>query len=88
IIQNREIGPDEEVESLDAVNQFGNITKKKAILWKWDSIVKLNKKLTKKISEEIIDFCSDNNVDTYRGQFYKQKLGCAMGSTLSSILAQ
>ncbi|XP_044751862.1 uncharacterized protein LOC123311819 [Coccinella septempunctata] len=37
---------------------------------------------------EIVSFLLENNYCTYKGEFFKQIFGCAMGSKLSPILAQ
>lgn len=76
--------------SLDVVNLFGNLDKHdviKVIKEKWNQI-KNHTQINMELFLEIVSFLLENNYCTYKGEFFQQIFGCAMGSKLSPILAQ
>lgn len=89
-INDFEIPDDHRLISLDVVNLFGNLEKKKIIeilKLKWENI-RPHTNLDMNLFMEIITFLLENNYCTFQGEFYQQIFGCAMGSKLSPILAQ
>ncbi|XP_044745168.1 uncharacterized protein LOC123307031 [Coccinella septempunctata] len=77
------------IASFDVVNLFGNLDKNniiKILEKKWEQIQE-HANIDKELFLEITLFILENNYCTFRGKFYQQIFGCAMGSEISPILA-
>lgn len=88
-INNFQLPNNHKLASFDVVNLFGNLEKNKimeVLEKKWDKI-RTHTKIEKKVFMEITMFLLENNYCTFRGKFYQQVFGCAMGSKLSPILS-
>ncbi|XP_062713448.1 uncharacterized protein LOC134290344 [Aedes albopictus] len=75
--------------SFDAVSLFTNVTKDVVvhdIIMMWDEIGK-NTEINLDFFLEIVGFCFDASFFCFRGKYYHQISGTAMGSPLSPILA-
>lgn len=75
--------------SFDVVSLFTNIPKELVvhdIIMNWNDIGKATN-INLDLFLEIITFCIDNNYFRFRGKYYEQTFGTAMGSPLSPILA-
>lgn len=97
-VKGMDVPLNHEVVSLDVTNLFGNISGELAMEVlgeRWESIDPqficpkirdINKR--KDLFMKMLQFIFDNNYFAYNDTYYKQVFGCAMGSTLSPILAQ
>ncbi|XP_044755068.1 uncharacterized protein LOC123314022 [Coccinella septempunctata] len=88
---NNYILPDNyKIVSFDVVNLFGSLEKNLIVgvlKNKWEDI-KQHTSMDEDTFFEIMSFLLDKNYCTFRGKFYSQIVGCAMGSELSPIIAQ
>ncbi|XP_044745169.1 uncharacterized protein LOC123307032 [Coccinella septempunctata] len=69
------------IASFDVVNLFGNLDKNniiKILEKKWEQIQE-HANIDKELFLEITLFILENNYCTFRGKFYQQVFGCAMG---------
>ncbi|XP_044754436.1 uncharacterized protein LOC123313562 [Coccinella septempunctata] len=90
MVKNLKIPEDHRLVSFDVVNLFGNLDKNKIIdilKSKWHKI-RQHTVVDEKLFFEIVEYVLSNNYCTFRGKFYKQVFGCAMGSKVSPIVAQ
>lgn len=88
-VNNMQIPPDHILVSFDAVSLFTNVTKEVVthdIIMMWDEIRK-NTEINLDFFLEIVNFCFDASFFCFRGKYYHQISGTAMGSPLSPILA-
>lgn len=88
-INNFQLPNNHKIVSFDVVNLFGNLDKNNIIRIlekKWETI-QYHAKMDKDLFLEIIQYILENNYCTFRGKFYQQIFGCAMGSKLSPILS-
>ncbi|XP_044749651.1 uncharacterized protein LOC123310247 [Coccinella septempunctata] len=88
-INNFQLPNNHKIVSFDVVNLFGNLDKNNIIRIlekKWETI-QHHTKMDKDLFLEIIQYILENNYCTFRGKFYQQIFGCAMGSKLSPILS-
>ncbi|XP_062713203.1 uncharacterized protein LOC134290163 [Aedes albopictus] len=75
--------------SFDVVSLFTNIPKDlvlRDIIMNWQSIKKVTD-INLDLFLEIVEFCLDSSYFCFRGKYYVQTFGTAMGSPLSPILA-
>lgn len=75
--------------SFDVVSLFTNIPKDlvlRDIIMNWQSIKKVTN-INLDLFLEIVEFCLDSSYFCFRGKYYVQTFGTAMGSPLSPILA-
>ncbi|XP_044757062.1 uncharacterized protein LOC123315438 [Coccinella septempunctata] len=89
-INNFKLPKDYTLISLDVVNLFGNLDKNEIIevlKQSWNEI-KEHTSLNMELFLEITLFLLENNYCVFRGEYYLQVFGCAMGSKLSPRLAQ
>lgn len=83
------IPPDHALVSFDVVSLFTNIPKElmiRSILHRWPDISR-GTRINLDLFLEMVELCINNSYFCFRGKFYQQTFGTAMGSPLSPILA-
>ncbi|XP_062708964.1 uncharacterized protein LOC134288363 [Aedes albopictus] len=83
------IPPDHVLVSFDVVSLFTNIPKElviRSILHRWPDISR-GTRINLDLFLEMVELCINNSYFCFRGKFYQQTFGTAMGSPLSPILA-
>lgn len=89
-INDTRLPEDHEIASLDAISLFTNVSLELTvdiIDRNWELIMPYTE-IHKEDFIQIIEFIFHSNYFLYNGSFYKQKFGCPMGGSLSSILAE
>ncbi|XP_062715035.1 uncharacterized protein LOC134291375 [Aedes albopictus] len=88
-VNRLDVPPDHIMVSLDAVSLFTNVTKPSVIhdvIMIWDKI-REKTKINLDLFLELVSFCMDASFFCFRGKFFHQRSGTAMGSPLSPVLA-
>ncbi|XP_055527883.1 uncharacterized protein LOC129720426 [Wyeomyia smithii] len=88
-VNQLEVPQDHILVSFDVVSLFTNVTKHAVthdVIMMWDEIKK-NTEINLDLFLEILEFCIDASFFVFRGKFFHQRSGTAMGSPLSPILA-
>ncbi|XP_062713904.1 uncharacterized protein LOC134290731 [Aedes albopictus] len=88
-VNGLQVPPDHLIVSFDVISLFTNVPidlVRQGIISMWTDIKK-HTNINLDFFIEIVEFCVDASYFCFRGKFYHQKFGTAMGSPLSPILA-